>query len=255
MRADQWLVDRGYYGTRARAADAIRRGCVTVHGTAVKKPGQTIPENAEVEVSDTAQPYVSRSAIKLVAGLDAFNVEVNGRDCLDVGASTGGFTQVLLERGASRVCAVDVGHNQLHPTLATDGRVTSLEGINARTLKLSDLPFQPTLIVADVSFVSLTLIVPSIVPIAPKGADVILLFKPQFEVGREHIGKGGLVLDDALAIEAKQRFIAMLEADCGWTVAGSVQSPIKGGDGNQEYLISAKVAFSDPGSRAQAAPC
>lgn len=248
MRADQWLVERGYYTTRARAADAIKRGCVTLNNVAVRKPGQTIPDDAVVAISDSAQTYVSRSALKLVAALDGFDLSAEGRDCLDIGASTGGFTQVLLERGAARVCSIDVGHGQLHPLLQSDHRVTSLEGINARDLDGDDLPFVPNVVVVDVSFISLSLILPAIAKVIAEEADIVLLFKPQFEVGREHIGKGGLVTDQVAVETAREALLSAMIDDHGWSITGAIASPIKGGDGNQEYLIGAKALSSSYGT-------
>jgi 23S rRNA (cytidine1920-2'-O)/16S rRNA (cytidine1409-2'-O)-methyltransferase len=239
-RLDQLLVARGLADSRARARDAILRGHVTVGGRPADKPGLSVAEDADLAVTDPAGAYVSRAALKLVAGLDHFGFEVTGRDCLDVGASTGGFTQVLLERGAARVSALDVGHGQLHPRLAGDRRVTNIEGLNARDLKEADLPFRPDAIVSDVSFISLTLALPPTLALARRPAVGVFLVKPQFEAGRQAIGKGGLV-DEATGRVAAERVRDTLDGCHGWRVHDLIASPILGGDGNHEYLLGASL--------------
>ena len=238
MRADQYLVRHGYFDTRARAQAAIAAGCVRVDGQMIDKASRTIPDGARVE-AEPAHPYVSRAALKLVAGLDSFAVDPSGRFCLDVGASTGGFSQVLLARGARHVIAVDVGHGQLHPSLKGDPRLTSLEGLDARALTPAHLPEAPTLIACDASFISLMKVLPAALALAAPGADLVALFKPQFEVGRAFVGKGGVVRDGeaaARALEGVQDAVRAL----GWTVSGSALSPVTGSDGNQETLVHAK---------------
>jgi 23S rRNA (cytidine1920-2'-O)/16S rRNA (cytidine1409-2'-O)-methyltransferase len=239
-RLDQLLVARGLADSRARARDAILRGHVTVGGRPADKPGLSVAEDVDLAVTDPAGAYVSRAALKLVAGLDHFGFEVTGRDCLDVGASTGGFTQVLLERGAARVAALDVGHGQLHPRLAGDRRVTNIEGLNARDLTEADLPFQPEVVVSDVSFISLTLALPPALALARRPAVGIFLVKPQFEAGRPAIGKGGLV-DEATGRTAAERVRDALDGCHGWRVHDLIASPILGGDGNHEYLLGASL--------------
>lgn len=239
LRLDQLLVARGLADSRARARDAILRGHVSVAGRLVDKPGLAIDEAAEIAISDPAGGYVSRAALKLIAGLDHFGFDVAGRDCLDVGASTGGFTQVLLERCAARVVALDVGHGQLAQRIVDDGRVTNLEGFNARDLTADALPFRPEVIVSDVSFISLTLALPPALSIARTPAVGVFLVKPQFEAGREAIGKGGIV-DEATGLAAARRVRDHFDGLDGWTVLDLIASPILGGDGNHEYLLGAR---------------
>jgi len=239
QRLDEALVSRGLFASRSRARDAVLRGTVRVDGAAVTKPGATVGADAEIAVDDPARGYVSRSALKLVAGLDAFAVDVAGRECLDVGASTGGFTQVLLERGAARVVALDVGHGQLHPSLAADPRVVSLEGLNARDLAAADLPAAPQVVVSDVSFISLTLALGPALDLASPQARLVALIKPQFEVGRDHLGKGGIVRDRVVAEAAADRVAAWISSRPGWRAGPRIPSPIFGSDGNEEYLIEA----------------
>ncbi|PTW62176.1 23S rRNA (cytidine1920-2'-O)/16S rRNA (cytidine1409-2'-O)-methyltransferase [Breoghania corrubedonensis] len=238
LRLDQLLVERGLAESRARARDAILRGHVLINGQAASKPGQTVAGDAEIAIDDPAAGYVSRAALKLIAGLDAFAIDVDGCRCLDIGASTGGFTQVLLARGAASVDAIDVGHDQLHPSLAADPRVHSLEGVNARALGLDHLTGAPEIVVSDVSFISLKLALPPALGLAAPGARALFLVKPQFEAGKERIGKGGLV-DPEVAETVADDIRHWLAIQPGWRVLGMVPSPIKGGDGNGEYLLGA----------------
>jgi 23S rRNA (cytidine1920-2'-O)/16S rRNA (cytidine1409-2'-O)-methyltransferase len=239
LRLDQLLVERGLYQSRARARDAIERGEVMVDGRTIDKPGQLTAGDAVLSTDDPARHYVSRSALKLKGALERFAIDVSGRRCLDVGASTGGFTQVLLERGAAHVTAIDVGHGQLVAEIANDPRVTSIEGLNARELGRDHLAYAPEVIVTDVSFISLKLALPPALGLAAKGAIGAFLVKPQFEVGRDHVGKGGIVKDKVAAKAAVEDIAAFLEAS-GWRVTGRMASTITGGDGNQEYLIAAR---------------
>ncbi len=239
LRLDELLVGRGLFSSRSRARDAIARGTVTVDGAPVAKPGQNVPANAIVEVNDPAQHYVSRAALKLLAGLDHFGLDPAGAEALDIGASTGGFTQVLLEHGAAHVTAIDVGHGQMHPTLKADPRVTCLEGLNARDLAAENLGGRlPDFLVSDVSFISLTLALPPALDLARPGASGLFLVKPQFEAGRDAIGKGGLLRhpEDGPLIAA--RLSAWLGSVSGWRVLGLTASPIEGGDGNREFLLA-----------------
>ena len=239
LRLDELLVRRGLFASRSRARDAITRGAVAVDGVTAAKPGQAIADTVEISVDDPARAYVSRAALKLVAGLDAFGIEPAGRDALDIGASTGGFTQVLLERGAAHVVAVDVGHGQLDPALAADPRVTSLEKLNARKLLTDHLGgIRPGLVVSDVSFISLKLALPPSLDLAAPGAHCVLLVKPQFEAGREALGKGGLLRDPARGELVARDLSAWLDALPGWRALGFVPSPIEGGDGNREFLLA-----------------
>ena len=228
--------------SRSRAADAIKRGTVRVDGKPVTKSGTLVPEDAEIDISDPAAAYVSRAALKLVHALDVFDFSPEGRVCLDLGASTGGFTQVLLERDARRVHAVDVGHDQMHASLRGDPRLVLHEGVNARDLT-PELIGQPVgAITADVSFISLRLALPPALALAAPDAWAVLLVKPQFEVGPDAVGKGGIVRDPAVAQQAPKDLAAWLEGQGGWHVVGLVASPILGGDGNREFLLGARRA-------------
>lgn len=239
VRADILLVQKGLARSRTEASAAIAAGGVNANGRIVAKPSQVLAADAELQFAP-AHPYVSRGGIKLAAALDAFALSCKESICLDLGASTGGFTQVLLDRGAARVYAVDVGHGQLRGELRSNGRVVSLEGINARTLTAEHIPERPGVIVADLSFISLKLALPNALALAPAGAWLVALFKPQFEVGRARIGKGGIVRDAAARERALADFIAWLSSEQGWTVLGSMPSPILGGDGNMEFLVAAR---------------
>jgi 23S rRNA (cytidine1920-2'-O)/16S rRNA (cytidine1409-2'-O)-methyltransferase len=239
-RLDLALVERGLAPTRARARDAILRGHVTVNGASARRPALTVPPGAAIALDDPAAPYVSRSALKLIAALDTFGLDVPGRTALDIGASTGGFTEVLLQRGARRVHAIDVGHGQLDPRVASHPRVVARDGLNARDLTPNDIGEPIDAIVADVSFISLRLALPPALALAAPAAWGAFLVKPQFEAGRENIGKGGIVRDPAVAARAASDLAAWLEREIGWRVIGLVPSPIAGGDGNREFLIGAR---------------
>jgi 23S rRNA (cytidine1920-2'-O)/16S rRNA (cytidine1409-2'-O)-methyltransferase len=237
-RLDDLLVARGLFASRSRAADAVRRGTVTIDGVPASRPGQTVRADALVSANDPARSYVSRAALKLIAGLDRFGFDPQGCEALDVGASTGGFTQVLLERGAAHVTALDVGHGQLHPDLAADSRVTAIEGLNARDLTAADLGgCVPDFVVCDVSFISLKLALPPALGLAAAGAKAVLLVKPQFEAGREAIGKGGLLRDPAVGERVAEDLRLWLDGVTGWRALGLHASPIEGGDGNREFLL------------------
>lgn len=238
-RLDQALAERGLVRSRTAARDAILRGTVTVDGATAARPGLRVHAGQTIEVADPAARYVSRSALKLVAALDAFAIDPAGLATLDLGASTGGFTQVLLERGAHSVTAIDVGHGQLDPALAADARVRSIEGLNARHLDRAHLNEAPALVVADLSFISLLQALPPALSLAAPDAWLAALVKPQFEVGREGIGKGGIVRPGPHVEEAIAR-VRRFVADSRWSVEGLIASPIAGGDGNQEYLLAAR---------------
>jgi len=240
VRLDLALVARGLAPTRARARDSVLRGCVTIDGRPATAASALVGPEARIAVDDPAGRYVSRAALKLVAGLERFGYDAAGRVALDIGASTGGFTEVLLEQGAARVHAIDVGHGQLHPRLAADPRVVSIEGLNARDLGATDVPEPVGAIVADVSFIPLRLALSPALALAAPGAWGIFLVKPQFEVGRAHVGKGGVVRDAARARQAADDIAGWLEADAGWTVDGIAESPIAGGDGNREYVLGVR---------------
>lgn len=239
-RLDILLAARGLAATRSRARDLIRRGLVKVDGAVVGKPAQMILQASSLEVTGDANRYVSRGAEKLIKALDVFGFDAYERIALDVGASTGGFTQVLLERGAAHVWSVDVGRGQLSAELKNDSRVSSLEETDARTLSSKMIANPVTAIVADVSFISLTKALPAVLKLTAPGCWLVALVKPQFEAGPDAVGKGGVVRDKA----ARQRALDMvrdwIEGQPGWEVAGVTQSPIEGGDGNIEFLICAQ---------------
>ena len=236
VRLDLALEQRGLMPSRARARDAILRGTVSVNGEAAKKPNQMVGEADVLTLEDPAAGYVSRAALKLIAGLDAGEVDVAGKTCLDVGSSTGGFTQVLLERGAARVYSVDVGHGQLHESLRANPRVASLEGTNARELDRTLITDPVDVLVCDVSFVSVTKVLAAPLALCGPGAAAIVLFKPQFEVGRNFVGKGGIVSDEAAEARAKSEVIGFVVSQ-GFTLMAEVVSPIAGGDGNVETVL------------------
>lgn len=243
-RADVLLVELGLFESRAKARAAIEAGGVSADGRVLAKASEAVDEAARI-VAAPAHPWVGRGALKLVHALDLWPVATDGRVALDIGASTGGFTQVCLARGAGRVFAVDVGRGQLHPSLAADPRVVSLEATDARTLTSDLVPVAPDLIVADVSFISLEKALPAALALAAEGADLVVLVKPQFEVGPERVGKGGLVKDEAARADALAGVADFLEAS-GWRVQATIDSPIEGGDGNREFLLWARKARAAP---------
>lgn len=241
IRLDQLLTRRGLFDSRSRARDAIDRGTVTVDDKVASKAGAMVSSDVEIVIDDPAQAYVSRSALKLIAGLDHFGLSPEGYDCLDIGASTGGFTQVLLERGGAHVVAVDVGHDQLDERLRGDARITNLEGVNARALDLAHLGGREIrAVVSDVSFISLRLALPPALAFAASGAWCVLLVKPQFEAGREAIGKGGILKDLALGPKIAEDMAGWLNSLGGWQGLGVIPSPISGGDGNFEFLLAGR---------------
>lgn len=242
-RLDQHLAEAGHFTSRSRARDAIRRGTVHVDGRCVTKPGHAVAAGATVTVGDPAQGYVSRAALKLIAGLDAFSLDPLGLTILDIGASTGGFTQVLLERGAEHVIAVDVGHDQMAEPVVSDPRVTSLQGLNARDLDADHLGARKIgAVVSDVSFISLKIAAAPALRLAATGAFCVLLVKPQFEAGREAIGKGGLLRDRTHGGRIAEEMKKWLDALADWRTIGVTAAPIAGGDGNQEYLLAGRKA-------------
>ncbi len=244
IRADQLLVERGLAESRTRAQSLILAGVVVAGTLRVDKPGQLLPADTALAVKGQDHPWVSRGGLKLVAGLDAFAIDPAGLVCLDVGASTGGFTDVLLARGATRVFAVDVGHGQLAWTLRQDARVVVLERTNARHLTRAQVPDPIGLVVCDASFIGLRTVLPAPLGLAVPGARLVALIKPQFEVGRERVGKGGVVRDPALHEEVCATIRAWLADDMGWRVIGVTESPILGPEGNREFLIGAERAVS-----------
>jgi 23S rRNA (cytidine1920-2'-O)/16S rRNA (cytidine1409-2'-O)-methyltransferase len=234
MRADRFLVERGLFESRAKAQAAIEAGRVKANGIAVRKASDEIEQDATIEARP-AHPYVSRGGLKLAAALDAFGFAPKGRICLDVGASTGGFTQVLLERGAAQVYAVDVGHGQLHASLRSWPEVVSLEATDIR--ELQPLDPAPDLVVIDVSFISLKQVIPAALKLVTSPAYLVALIKPQFEAGRERVKKG-VVRDPNVHVAVCDDIVAFVRS-LGWRVLGVIPSPIAGGDGNREFLLGA----------------
>jgi 23S rRNA (cytidine1920-2'-O)/16S rRNA (cytidine1409-2'-O)-methyltransferase len=237
QRADRLLVERGLFESRAQAQAAIAAGLVTADGAPVRKASDALRPDAEFRAAP-AHPWVSRGGVKLAAALDAFAIDPAEQICLDVGASTGGFTDVLLARGARLVHAIDVGRDQLHARLRADPRVVSREATDIRTLPALD-PL-PSLIVADVSFISLRLVLPPALRLATGPAHLVALIKPQFEAGRAHLKKG--IVTDANVRQQVCDQVCECVASLGWIVLGLIPSPIEGGDGNQEFLIAAHRA-------------
>jgi len=241
VRLDQLLVERGLVPSRARAQSVILAGLVRVEGEVADKAGKAVAPDAAVEIVAAEHPWVSRGGVKLAAALDAFAISPSGKRCLDVGASTGGFTHVLLERGASRVVALDVGRGQLDWSLRQDPRVVVMEGINARFLTPGEVPGPFDLVSVDVSFISLRLVLPALVPVLAEDGDLVALVKPQFEAGRAEIGKKGLVRDAAVHARVIAR-VTELAAAAGFVRVGMTPSPITGTTGNQEFFLHLKAA-------------
>jgi len=234
-RLDVIVTERGLAPSRARAQALIMAGKVRVDGQVVTKAGAQTDPGATIEVDQADHPWVGRGALKLAAALDAVPIDPSGLDCLDVGASTGGFTHLLLDRGAHRVIALDVGRNQLDWRLRSDDRVIVMEGVNARHLGPGDLPFAVQLITMDLSFISLRLVVPAVLPFLEDGGHLVCLVKPQFEAGREQVGRGGIVRDEAVRRRVIDEVVAHLEA-LGLTRVVVIPSPIAGRKGNREEL-------------------
>ena len=237
-RLDKLLVDRGLAASRERARALIMSGVVLVEGQPETKPGTLVDPGAELSLREQDHPYVSRGALKLIKGLDSFAIDPAGTTALDIGASTGGFTDVLLRRGARRVYAIDVGYGQLAWSLRQDPRVVVLERQNARNIDLALVPEPCDLAVIDVSFISLTLVLPRVAELLrpPGGKPIIALVKPQFEVGRDQVGKGGVVRDEAIRRSAVDKIRTWANAH-GFTAEQDVESPITGPAGNVEYLL------------------
>lgn len=237
QRLDVVLTDRGLAPSRTKAQSLILAGKVLLEGQVENKAGTQVAADVEIEIVEPDCPWVSRGGLKLVAALDAFSISPNGLDCLDVGASTGGFTDVLLERGANRVIALDVGRAQLDWRLRNDPRVVVMEGVNARHLGTAELPFPASLATVDVSFISLRLVVPALLPHLTAEAWLVCLVKPQFEAGRDQVGKGGIVRDESIRRETIDETVCSLE-DLGLVLIGIVESPIRGQKGNLEELAA-----------------
>ena len=235
-RLDQLLVERGLVANRTRARALILAGRVFRGEERLDKPGLNVPGDVEVEVRAGRQ-HVGRGALKLIGALDSWPmIEVSGRRAIDIGSSTGGFSEVLLDRGAAEVIALDVGRGQLDWSLRQREAVHVMEGVNARYMKPDDLPFTPELLVMDVSFISLEKVWPAVFPCLAEGADAVCLVKPQFEVGRDAVGRGGIVRDPALHREVLVRLVGFA-ASRGWRPRACLPSPIRGADGNREYFL------------------
>ncbi len=235
MRIDKLMHSLGLAKSREAAQKLIRDGSVAVNGKIITKPSFEADEGADIKIVGEVLRYVSRGGLKLERALDVFGIDAAGRDCIDIGASTGGFTDCLLKRGAKHVRAVDVGRSQLDASLAKDARVTSYEGVNARYIKPDDIGGRCELMVCDVSFISLTLLFPALSGLLDDTGRFIALIKPQFEAGRENIGKNGIVKDKNVHAEVISRVICAAEL-CGLHCFALTTSPILGGDGNREYL-------------------
>jgi len=241
-RLDMALVERGLAETRAAAQRLVMAGLVFSGEKRFDKPGQSIASDIELEVRGQPHPYVSRGGLKLERALDHFAIPVTGRVALDVGASTGGFTDCLLQRGAAKVYAVDVGTNQLAWKLRSDPRVVSMEKTNIRGVTREQIPEPIEIIVCDASFIGLRTALPAALALATSGAHLVALIKPQFEVGKGRVGKGGIVREPELHKEVSETISKWLAEQPGWQVLGVIESPITGAEGNKEFLISARRA-------------
>ncbi len=239
IRLDQLVTERGWAESRSRAQAVIMAGMVFSGTRRLDKPGQLVDPGAEFSLKGSDHPWVSRGGLKLVEGLDRFDVDPAGLTCLDVGASTGGFTDVLLNRGAAKVYAIDVGHGQLAWKLRQDPRVVVMERTNARYLTPEAIGEPIGLIVCDASFIGLRTVLPAPMSLAAPGARLIALIKPQFEVGKENVGKGGVVRDPTLHQEVCNTIATWMSGLDGWTVIGITASPILGPEGNKEFLLAA----------------
>jgi 23S rRNA (cytidine1920-2'-O)/16S rRNA (cytidine1409-2'-O)-methyltransferase len=238
-RLDMEMVKRGLCDSRAKAQFLISANNVSVDGKTARKASQKVSDQTDISVSGTDHKWVGRGALKLLAALDHFQIDPAGRIAADIGASTGGFTEVLLKRDVQKVYAVDVGHDQLHPSLLGNETIVNLEGINARNLTRKIIPEPLSLVVSDVSFISLKKALPAALELCEKNAVLATLVKPQFEVGRENLGKGGIVKDLAIAQKSAADISSWIETLPGWRSLGIIESPIKGSDGNTEFLLGA----------------
>jgi 23S rRNA (cytidine1920-2'-O)/16S rRNA (cytidine1409-2'-O)-methyltransferase len=236
-RTDQLLVERGLAESRAKAQALILAGVVSCAGRRIDKPGEQLAGDAALYVTRPDHPWVSRGGIKLARALDHFGIAVDGKTALDIGASTGGFTDVLLSRGAPRVYAVDVGHGQLAWKLRQDPRVIVHERLNARYLSHAHIPEPVHLITCDASFIGLATVLPAALALTAEEAELVALVKPQFEAGREHVGKGGVVRDPIIHRQVCERAAAWVATQPGWTVVGIIESPVLGPQGNREFLL------------------
>ena len=239
-RLDILLVEKKLAPTRSKARDLIRAGHVSVEGVITTKAGKTFSSSAAIKLASSAPDYISRGGIKLQHALEHFKLEVHGKVFLDLGASTGGFTEVLLRNGVAHVYAVDIGHSQLHESLQKHSKVTSMEGVDARSLKTSDFAHSIDGVVADLSFISLTKALAAPMKLIEKGGVLIALIKPQFELEKKSVGKGGIVRNPEDRKRALESAIKWLSSDQKWRIEGTCHSPIEGQHGNTEYLIAAR---------------
>ncbi len=246
MRVDQLMVERGLAESRGRAQALVMAGLVLANGKRIDKAGTAVAVDTPLELKGQLHPWVSRGGLKLTEALDRFGLDPTGLACIDVGASTGGFTDVLLSRGAQKVYAVDVGHGQLAWKLRQDPRVVVLERTNARYLTAEQVPEPMAMVVCDASFIGLETVLPAALALAGPGAHLVALIKPQFEVGKGRVGKGGVVRDPDLHTEVCDRITAWLAGLPGWSVLGLCESPITGPEGNKEFLIVGKYDSSGP---------
>ena len=239
MRLDVYLTERSLVKSRERAKSLIKDGCVTVDGKVCTKPAADVSDGCNISVDDSSADYVGRGLIKLETAFEAFGIDITGVVCADIGASTGGFTQCMLNRGARLVYAVDVGHGQLDETLVNDERVVNMEGVNARYLNAESFSAAPEFISVDLSFISLTLVMPVLTSCLVSGGKMAVLIKPQFEAGKSALNKKGIVRDKKDHVRVLQGMTELF-AGCGLTLCGIVPSRITGGDGNREYLAFLK---------------
>jgi 23S rRNA (cytidine1920-2'-O)/16S rRNA (cytidine1409-2'-O)-methyltransferase len=246
QRADQLLVEQGLAESRTKAQALILAGLVSCGERRVDKPGDQLTVDAPLALKGRDHPWVSRGGVKLVHALDHFRVSLDGHVALDIGASTGGFTEVLLSRGARRVYAVDVGHGQLAWNLRQDPRVVVRERLNARFLTRAEIPEPLDTITCDASFIGLATVLPAPLALAAERAQLVALVKPQFEAGPDRVGKGGVVRDPEVHREVCERVVAWVAAQPGWSVAGTVESPIRGPEGNREFLLYARRGREAP---------
>lgn len=244
QRLDKILVDQGLVSSRERARALIMAGSVLINGVPVTKAGAMVPVDAFILLKEPDIPYVSRGGLKLEEAMKAFGIDVQGRVAIDVGASTGGFTDCLLKHGARRVYAIDVGYGQLDWTLRQDGRVVSLERKNIRHLRPEDIGEKADIAVIDVSFISLSKVIPVVVTLLKERAEIVALVKPQFEVGKGQVGKGGIVRDPALQAQATEK-IQTFAGDIGLIPIGLIESPILGAKGNREFLLYLKKGYQE----------
>ena len=245
-RADQLLVEQGLAESRTKAQALILAGLVSCGERRVDKPGEQLAADAALVLKDRDHPWVSRGGVKLAFALDHFRITVDGHVALDIGASTGGFTEVLLARGARRVYAVDVGHGQLAWKLRQDPRVVVRERLNARYLSRADIPEPVDIITCDASFIGLATVLPASLALASEKGQLVVLVKPQFEAGPAHVGKGGVVRDPEIHREVCERAAAWVAEQPGWSVVGIIESPIQGPEGNREFLLYARRGEEEP---------